>query len=468
MSAKPKALLAWSSGKDSAWSLHVLRAQGEVEVVGLLTTINEAFDRVAMHAVRTELLRAQADAADLPLWPVPIPWPCSNAEYEAAMAAAMARARADGITHVAFGDLFLEDVRRYREERLAPTGITPLFPIWGTPTDALARRMIDGGLRARLTCVDPKSLDARFAGREFDAALLAELPASVDPCGERGEFHTFAYDGPMFRRPVPIRAGEVVTRDGFVFADLLPSEVSRDGRELDGEAGPPDRLPAGQRHGAGGGARARRASGRAVARVRSPGLGEAAAGAQPPGVRHPRHQRRDRRARARAAARRPAALRGRRGRSSPRSRPTSSSPRPTARSAPSAPATSPTASRAKLERHQVVALATGTVDGILDGFARVAEVLGAAEAGRALVADIRARLAAVAAVTRPLPRPRVACLEWIEPLFEMGNWGPEIVEIAGRPEPARARRARTRRRCRSRRWRRPTRRSSSSPPAASI
>jgi uncharacterized protein (TIGR00290 family) len=226
VSVKPKALLAWSSGKDSAWSLHVLRAQGEVEIVGLLTTINEAFDRVAMHAVRTELLRAQADASDLPLWPVLIPWPCSNAAYEAAMNAALARARADGIAHVAFGDLFLEDIRRYREERLAPTGITPLFPIWGTPTDALARRMVAGGLRARLTCVDPKRLDARFVGREFDAALLDELPTSVDPCGERGEFHSFAYDGPMFRRPVPIRGGEVVTRDGFVFADLLPLEAA--------------------------------------------------------------------------------------------------------------------------------------------------------------------------------------------------------------------------------------------------
>jgi uncharacterized protein (TIGR00290 family) len=221
VSNKLKALLAWSSGKDSAWTSHVLRAQNEVEVVGLLTTINQVFDRVAMHAVRTELLRAQAEAAELPLWPVPIPWPCSNAEYEAAMAAAMARARADGITHVAFGDLFLEDVRRYREERLAPTGVTPLFPLWGTPTDALARRMVEGGLRARLTCVDPKSLDARFAGRDFDAALLAELPATVDPCGEGGEFHTFAYAGPMFRRPIPIRTGEIVTRDGFVFADLL-------------------------------------------------------------------------------------------------------------------------------------------------------------------------------------------------------------------------------------------------------
>jgi uncharacterized protein (TIGR00290 family) len=202
--------------------LHILREQGEVEVVGLLTTMNQAFDRVAMHAVRTELLRAQAEAADLPLQPVPIPWPCSNAEYEAAMTAAMARARVDGIDRVAFGDLFLEDVRSYREERLRPIGVTPLFPIWGTPTGALARQMIDAGLRARLTCVDPKALDQRFVGREFDAALLAELPESVDPCGERGEFHTFAHAGPMFRHPVLFRAGEVVTRDGFVFADLLP------------------------------------------------------------------------------------------------------------------------------------------------------------------------------------------------------------------------------------------------------
>jgi uncharacterized protein (TIGR00290 family) len=219
---RPKALLAWSSGKDSAWSLRVLRAQAEVEVVGLLTTINEAFDRVAMHAVRTELLRAQAEAVDLPLRPVAIPWPCSNPEYEAAMAAAMGRAIADGISVVAFGDLFLEDIRRYREERLEGTGVRPLFPIWGTPTRALATQMVEAGLRARLTCIDPKQLDAGFAGREFDAALLAALPPSVDPCGENGEFHTFAYDGPMFRHPVAIRGGEVVTRDGFVFADLLP------------------------------------------------------------------------------------------------------------------------------------------------------------------------------------------------------------------------------------------------------
>jgi uncharacterized protein (TIGR00290 family) len=218
---KPRALLAWSSGKDSAWALHLLRQRSEVEVVGLLTTINQAFDRVAMHAVRVELLRAQAEATGLPLMTVPLPWPCSNAEYEAAMAGALETARRDGVTAVAFGDLFLEDIRAYREARMAEAGLRPIFPLWGEPTGALARRMIDGGLCARLTCVDPRQLPPAFAGREFDAALLADLPPTVDPCGERGEFHSFAYAGPMFERPVPLRAGEVVERDGFVFADLL-------------------------------------------------------------------------------------------------------------------------------------------------------------------------------------------------------------------------------------------------------
>jgi uncharacterized protein (TIGR00290 family) len=219
---KPRALLSWSSGKDSAWSLHVLREQNEVEIVGLLTTLNAAHNRVAMHAVRAELLQKQADAAGVELWPVPIPWPCSNADYEAAMSSAMVRARTAGVTQIAFGDLFLVDVRRYREERLQGTGVTPIFPIWGIPTSELAQRMVAGGLRARLTCVDPRQLAASFAGRDFDAALLSELPPSVDPCGENGEFHSFAYDGPMFRSPVAIRSGEVVERDGFVFADLLP------------------------------------------------------------------------------------------------------------------------------------------------------------------------------------------------------------------------------------------------------
>ena len=219
----PRALLCWSSGKDSAWTLHVLRQCGDVEVVGLLTTMNEVHDRVAMHAVRKILLQAQADAVGLPLWPVPIPSPCSNQQYEAAMSATIQRARAAGITIMAFGDLFLEDVRRYRETQLASTGMTALFPLWGLPTDVLAMDMIKGGLRARLTCIDPKQIQAAFVGREFDEALLAELPPSADPCGERGEFHTFAYAGPMFRHPISVESGEVVTRDGFVFADLLPS-----------------------------------------------------------------------------------------------------------------------------------------------------------------------------------------------------------------------------------------------------
>jgi len=223
---RARTLLSWSSGKDSAWALHVLRQTPEVEVVGLLTTVNESADRVAMHAVRTELLRAQADAVGLPLHSVGIPWPCSNAQYEAAMTTAIERAKSDRVTVMAFGDLFLEDIRSYRVEKLSGTGIEPLFPIWGIPTGDLAREMVAGGLRARLTCVDPKQLAAGFAGREFDAALLAELPRTVDPCGERGEFHTFAYDGPMFRDPIKIRSGEVVERDGFVFADLLPADSS--------------------------------------------------------------------------------------------------------------------------------------------------------------------------------------------------------------------------------------------------
>ena len=215
-----KCLISWSSGKDSAWMVHVLRQRGDLRLEGLLTTINEAADRVAMHAVRVEVLQAQADALGLPLWRIPIPSPCPNEVYERAMAAAVARAVAEGFTHVAFGDLFLEDVRRYREERLAGTGLTPLFPLFGADTAALARDMIAGGLRARITCLNPTVIDRTLAGREFDRALLAELPPAVDPCGERGEFHTCAYAGPMFHRPVPIETGITVERDGYVFTDL--------------------------------------------------------------------------------------------------------------------------------------------------------------------------------------------------------------------------------------------------------
>jgi uncharacterized protein (TIGR00290 family) len=218
---KSKCLISWSTGKDSAWMVHVLRQRGDIELAGMLTTVNEKFQRVAMHAVRVELLQAQADAIGLPLRQIPIPSPCPNEIYERAMSAAVERAIAEGFTHMAFGDLFLEDIRRYREDRLAGSGLTPIFPLFGRNTTTLARAMVTGGLRARLTCVNPRVLDQTFAGRDFDASLLDELPASVDPCGERGEFHSFAYDGPMFSRPIAIQSGEVVEREGFVFQDLV-------------------------------------------------------------------------------------------------------------------------------------------------------------------------------------------------------------------------------------------------------
>jgi len=221
-----KILVSWSSGKDSAWMLHVLRTEQIGTPSALLTTINEAADRVAMHGVRTEILRAQAYAAGLPLVTVSIPSPCPNEIYEERMAAACRAAVADGFTHVAFGDLFLDDVRRYREERLAGSGLTPLFPLWDRPTLALAREMMANGLEARLTCVDPRSIPALFAGRSFDAALLAELPAEADPCGERGEFHTCVTAGPMFSKRIDVAVGVTVERDGFVFADLRLEPVA--------------------------------------------------------------------------------------------------------------------------------------------------------------------------------------------------------------------------------------------------
>lgn len=221
-----KTILSWSSGKDSAWALHVLRNDPTIEVVGLLVTINESFDRVAMHGVRRALVDVQARATGLPLHTVPIPFPCPNEVYESRMAAFVAEAKSAGIEAIAFGDLFLEDIRAYRVARLSGTGITPLFPLWGLSTKELAQAMIDGGLQARIVCVDPHQLDQRFAGREFDAALLAELPATVDPCGEKGEFHTFAFAGPMFSEPVQFDLGEIVERDRFVFADLIPSAAT--------------------------------------------------------------------------------------------------------------------------------------------------------------------------------------------------------------------------------------------------
>jgi len=219
-----KILVSWSTGKDSAWMLHVLNQQFPKAAAGLLTTTNQAFDRVAMHAVRRELLEAQAGATGLPLRVLPLPWPCSNEQYEAIMRTAIAGFVSQGFTHVAFGDLFLEDVRRYREDRLAGTGLEPLFPIWKTKsTQDLAVEMIDAGLKARLTCIDPRKLDRSFAGRTFDQELLNDLPPGIDPCGENGEFHSFAFGGPMFTQELQVKTGDVVDRDAFVFADLTLS-----------------------------------------------------------------------------------------------------------------------------------------------------------------------------------------------------------------------------------------------------
>lgn len=214
--------LSWSSGKDSAWALHLLRQIPEFQVTALITTLNKTANRVAMHAVRKELLEAQALRTGLPVWQVNLPWPCPNEVYENLMGGIYQRAASEGVTKIAFGDLFLEDIRAYRILQMEATGIQPIFPVWGIPTRELAWEMIRAGVKARVTCVDPAKLDRTYAGREFDAEFLLALPEQVDPCGENGEFHTFVYDGPMFSEPVPVTPGEIVERDGFVFADVLP------------------------------------------------------------------------------------------------------------------------------------------------------------------------------------------------------------------------------------------------------
>lgn len=217
-------LLSWSSGKDSAWTLHKLSQDVNVRVVALLTTFNEAAGRVSMHGVRRELVQAQSDELGIPLWLVPLPAPCSNADYERIMSGVCAEAVRLGISAVAFGDLFLADIRRYREDQLRAFGLEPLFPIWEAPTDRLAAQMVKAGLKARVTCVDPRFLPREFAGREFDSRFLEDLPKGVDPCGENGEFHTFVHDGPGFRSPIRVISGPTVERDGFLYADLLPAD----------------------------------------------------------------------------------------------------------------------------------------------------------------------------------------------------------------------------------------------------
>ena len=213
-------LLSWSSGKDSASALHLLRARADVEVVGLLTTFNGAAERVAMHAVRRVLVEAQAKRAGLPLWSYDLPARCSNAEYEEVLGRVFARAREEGVEGIAYGDLFLRDIREYRERQMAGSGLTPIFPVWGLPTGELAREMIRAGVRAKVTCVDPQKLDRSYAGREFDLQMVEGLPEGVDPCGENGEFHTFVYESPVFSRVIGVGVGELVERDGFCFADV--------------------------------------------------------------------------------------------------------------------------------------------------------------------------------------------------------------------------------------------------------
>jgi uncharacterized protein (TIGR00290 family) len=216
-----RTLLSWSSGKDSAWALHVLRQQGDHEVVGLLTTFNRVADRVAMHGVRRKLVEAQATAVGVPLWEVDLPSPCSNADYESIMRETCKAAVMAGIECIAFGDLFLTDIRAYREKQLEGSGLQPIFPVWGLPTRELARSMIASGVKAKLACIDCQRLNPGFAGREFNEQLLSDFPAETDPCGENGEFHTFVYAGPMFRNDLTLEVGEVVRREQFAFADLL-------------------------------------------------------------------------------------------------------------------------------------------------------------------------------------------------------------------------------------------------------
>lgn len=223
MPTSPKALIAWSSGKDSAWALHEARVAGDFEIVGALTTVTDTFHRVSMHGVREELLRAQFDAAGLRPVIIRIPYPCPNDIYERKMAEAIAAARASGMTHIIFGDLFLEDVRGYRERQLSGTGIMPVFPLWGRPTRSLADDMIDAGTEAHICTVDLKKLPATFAGRRFDRVLLEALPEGIDPCGENGEFHSFVSGGPMLSRKVAVKTGETIERDGFAYTDLLPA-----------------------------------------------------------------------------------------------------------------------------------------------------------------------------------------------------------------------------------------------------
>jgi len=447
-----RTLLSWSTGKDSAWSLHVLRQRSDLEVVGLVTTVNAAFERVAMHGVRRSLAEAQAEAAGLPLHLLEIPYPCPNEEYERIMGAFVARQVAAGIEAMAFGDLFLEDIRRYRESKLAGTGLTPLFPLWGIETGQLARSMIAGGLEAYVTCVDPKKLPARFAGRRFDTALLAELPAGVDPCAENGEFHTFACAGPMFRSPIVVEVGETVTRDGFVFCDLvMPAKAGTHatidaryatcvGPRLRGEDARNEGMAQGQ-------PRIVSLIASATEIVCALGFRDRLVGRshecdfpadvlQLPALTEPKFKVEgtsaeiDQRVRVivrdglsvyRVDGQALAAL-------APDVIVTQDHCEVCAVSLSDVEAATCTWTGRPVE---IVSLKPDSLADVYADIARVAGAMGAEAAGETLVRDMQRRLDAVRARVAGRTRPRVAFIEWVEPLMAGGNWMPELIEIAG-------------------------------------
>jgi iron complex transport system substrate-binding protein len=440
-----RTLLSWSTGKDSAWSLNVLRQRRDVEVIGLVTTINSAFGRVAMHGVRRALAEAQAEAVGLPLHWLEIPHPCPNDAYEHIMGAFVAQQAAAGVAAMAFGDLFLEDIRRYREKRLAGTGITPLFPLWGIETGKLARQMIAGGLEAYVTCVDPQKLPSRLAGRRFDATLLAELPPGVDPCAENGEFHTFACAGPMFRSPIAVDVGSIVRRDGFVFCDLVPargtkntaiqpSEVPQIGGEL-----PPRRRGHAQRvvsliASATEIVCALDCHQRLVARSHECDYPPEVL--QLPALTAPKFKvegaSADIHERVSAIVRDGLSVYRVDGEALKALEPdvilTQDHCEVCAVSLADVEAATCTWTGRPAE---IVSLRPGSLADVYRDIARVARALDVPEAGERVLGAMQVRLAAVRKAVAGRPRPRVAFIEWVDPLMAGGNWMPELIDMAG-------------------------------------
>ena len=440
-----RTLLSWSTGKDSAWSLNVLRQRRDVDVIGLVTTINSAFGRVAMHGVRRALAQAQAEAVGLPLYWLEIPHPCPNDAYEHIMGAFVQQQAAAGVTAMAFGDLFLEDIRRYRETRLAGTGITPLFPLWGIETGKLARDMIAGGLEAYVTCVDPRKLPARLAGRRFDAALLAELPPGVDPCAENGEFHTFACAGPMFRSPIAVDVGSIVRRDGFVFCDLVPAQGTPKNRVLQPSEAPQfgGEVPP----------RRRGHADRVVSLIASATEIVCALGCHHrlvgrshecdyppevlslPALTAPKFKvegaSADIHERVSAIVRDGLSVYRVDGEALKVLEPDVILTQDHCEVCAVSLADVEAATCAWTGRPaEIVSLRPGSLADVCLDIARVARALQVPEAGERVLAAMQARLAAVRAAVAGRPRPRVAFIEWVDPLMAGGNWMPELIDIA--------------------------------------